>query len=172
VALTWNYAQGASAATGFRVSRAVNGGAFTLTRTINSVIIGANSFTDTNSVPGTLYTYQVVAFNATGSSAPATAAPVRTPLVAPTNLRVTFNGGRRIIIAWSLASAVNASNTRVYRSTDGVNFTPVATLPTVTLSYSNANLTVGQNYWYRVQAVNTTTGAQSAAVTIGPVGAR
>lgn len=160
VNLTWNYAQGPAPATGFLVRRAVNGGAFSTIATLNTVN-AVNTYSDPGRSPGTTYNYQVVAFNANGNG-PAASLTVQTPLVAPTNLRVTLNLLRRIVVSWSVASTVNTSNFRVYRSLDGVNWSLIATTGVATRTYSNTGLTVGQRYYYRVQAVNTASGAVSA----------
>jgi hypothetical protein len=73
-------------------------------------------------------------------------------LEAPTNLAATFFTPAEIDLGWQCNSD-NEAGFQVERSTDGVNFTPIAvTEPNVT-SYRDLGLTPG-DYAYRVRAFN------------------
>jgi hypothetical protein len=81
IALAWS---DATNETGYRIERAVTGGAFA---TVTSVAANQTTFTDTGLTPNTSYTYRVVAFNAAGSGAPSSTATART---LPAVIRINF----------------------------------------------------------------------------------
>src|SRR2546421_12448870 len=56
-----------------------------------------------------------------------------------------------INLAWTDNSSVEAGFV-VERALDGVNFSPLATLPANTTTYHDAGLVEGAGYWYRVKA--------------------
>jgi hypothetical protein len=167
VALSWTYTPNANPASSFQVQRATGNGAFATIATVNTVLIGTNTYNDATAVPGTTYRYQVITVGAGGSAQPSNIASVQTPLVTPTNLRVSFNGRiggvGRLIIAWSDTNTVNATNFTVYGSTDGgATWTLAATTGVTTLTYQALNTVQGTTYLFRVQAINGTSGAISA----------
>lgn len=82
----------------------------------------------------------------------------------PSNLYVQ-TADAKDFISWSMVSG--ATGYSVQRSTDGINFTALAS-PT-TSSYLDTAVTVGTQYWYQVATVNGSgTGAYTAAQTIVP----
>jgi hypothetical protein len=57
----------------------------------------------------------------------------------------------RINLAWT-DNATNEAGFKIERSTDGVTFKQIATLPSNTTSYPNTSLAAGTTYYYRVRA--------------------
>src|SRR5207245_3856590 len=51
-------------------------------------------------------------------------------------------------------SAPNATSINIQRSSDGTNFTPLATAGPATTNYLDSGLTAGTAYYYRVAAAN------------------
>lgn len=70
----------------------------------------------------------------------------------PTNF-IVQQGNGIVLISWNLSAG--ATSYVVNRSTDGVNYSTLAS-PT-TNSYLDSAVTVGTQYWYQVAAVNVTT---------------
>ena len=87
-------------------------------------------------------------------------------LGAPSNVTATAVSTSRIDISWTDNATVE-TNYKLERSTDGVNFTLLASLPAGRTTYSNTNLPAGTTYHYRVRAVS---GPESSAYG-GPVSA-
>lgn len=76
-----------------------------------------------------------------------------TPPVAPTALTASAVSAAQINLAWADNSA-NETGFRVERSTDGINFTQIATPGAGVTSFSNTGLTASTAYTYRVRAYN------------------
>lgn len=82
------------------------------------------------------------------------------PPLAPTNLTATAAAdGLAVNLSW-LDNSNNEINYRLERSTDGTNFTEVATIPAVagsgtTGSYTDIAPAAGTKFYYRVRAFNT-----------------
>jgi titin len=74
-------------------------------------------------------------------------------LDAPTNVTATAVSSSRINLAWT-DNATAEMGYRVERSTDGVTFSPLATLGANATQYSNTGLAPGTIYHYRVLAYN------------------
>ena len=72
---------------------------------------------------------------------------------APTDLIAT-PGNAQVALSWADRST-NETGYELERSTDGVNYTRIATLGMNATSYVDTNLSA-QLYWYRVRAVNAT----------------
>ena len=72
---------------------------------------------------------------------------------APEGLQVSKVQKYSIKIVW-LDTSVNEAGFEVERSTDGMNWTLVATLPIDSTSYVDTGLTRNTTYWYRVRAFN------------------
>ncbi|MGC4118828.1 MAG: multicopper oxidase domain-containing protein [Myxococcales bacterium] len=131
---------------------------------------GARTFT----VPGTYnpslaYRYRVVAQNTAGyggafptltASSASAEVTLGSPPLAPTNLTATLQAGPQVRLTWR-DNATNESGFVIERSTDGVNFTQVATAPArnntgnttftdTTVNQANTSM----SYTYRVAAGN------------------
>src|SRR5581483_11457602 len=73
---------------------------------------------------------------------------------APTGLSASAVSSSQIQLAWTPGDTSNTTGFKVERSTDGVNFTPVATVDAATTSYTDTGLSAGTTYIYRVRAYN------------------
>ena len=76
-----------------------------------------------------------------------------TPPAAPGGLSATPTSSTQIDLAWT-DNATNELEFAVEHSTDGVNFTSVATLPPNATGYSDSGLMPNATYHYRVHASN------------------
>jgi fibronectin type 3 domain-containing protein len=73
---------------------------------------------------------------------------------APTNLAASVGSGQ-VNLSWT-DNATNETLYEVTRSTDGVTWTTLATLPGDSTSYADASVLAGTTYYYRVRAGNAT----------------
>jgi FtsP/CotA-like multicopper oxidase with cupredoxin domain len=166
VSLTWR--DNATNESGFVIQRSTDGVNFAQIGTAPARNNTGNvTFTDTTLPKATAsvtYTYQVAAVNPIGSSAFSNTAsilvPMVTPPAAPTSLVAALVAGPQIKLTWNDASN-NESGFIIQRSTDGVNFTQVATAPglaaTGSVSWTDTSITksaVNVTYSYRVAATN------------------
>jgi len=72
---------------------------------------------------------------------------------APSNLTGTVISGSEIDISWT-NNANNATAVLIDRSTDGVNFSQIASVSATTTTYHDTSLSPGNTYYYEVQATN------------------
>jgi fibronectin type 3 domain-containing protein len=72
---------------------------------------------------------------------------------APTNLTGLVVSGSEIDISWT-NNANNAAAMLVYRSSNGTNFTQIASLSGTATTYQDTSLSPGNTYYYEVQATN------------------
>jgi hypothetical protein len=168
IQLTWtNNATAASPATGIEIYRSPDGVNY---QQIGTVRRDATTFTDTGLTPGTLYYYRVVATNQVGDSPPSNTAAARTRMSAPV-LTIADVCPGAIDLSWS-GTANNHYEVR--RSTDGVTFTLVGTVPASQTTFMDGGLANG-TYFYQITAVSTfpegtDTGVSNVAkATIGPI---
>jgi FtsP/CotA-like multicopper oxidase with cupredoxin domain len=150
--------------TGFQVERSAdNGGTWTVAGTANAMngTGGTVTFNDSTAPLLTSFTYQYrVAANwsfnnVTYSSAKSNVAPATTlPLPAPTALTATLSA-TAINLAWT-DNASSETSFVIERSTDGTTWAPLVSRParqgTGGVSYSDATVTAGNTYYYRVHA--------------------
>ncbi len=147
---------------GFRVYRSTDGTNYTLVTTLAA---GTTAYTNSGLSGGTKYWYTVSAYNNGGevkaaaiSATTAVAAPA-----APTGVTLTSTSSSSLGIKWTDAST-NETGFRVYRSTDGTNYTLVSTLAAGTTTYTDAGLSGSTKYWYTVSAYNTGGEVKAAAI--------
>jgi hypothetical protein len=87
--------------------------------------------------------------------------------VAPTGLTAAAASATQINLAWA-PEASTQTGFNVYESTDGTNFSQLATVSSATAaSYSVTGLTAGTQYWFEVTATNTTGESAPSAVANG-----
>jgi len=167
VRLTWR--DNAVNETGFAIERSTDGINFTriaIAPARNNT--GNTSYTDTSvriATTDMTYTYRVAALNPVGPSAYSNSVaifvPVVVPPAAPTAMTAVLQAGPQVALSW-IDNADNETGFAIQRSTDGINFSPIGTLPassgtgsmvvtvdaTVTPSFTNVT------YTYRVAATN------------------
>ncbi len=147
VTLAWQ-CNNAYTAQGFKVERSTDGVNFTQ---IASVAPTVTSFTDPAVGPGVFY-YRVRSFNAQGLSRPSNVATVEINVpAAPINLQILNLFTQHTQIGWDPNSS-DQSGFQVERSSDGVHFTPIATVDAYTTSYTDVRFTAP--VYYRVEALN------------------
>jgi fibronectin type 3 domain-containing protein len=133
--------------TGYRVYRGT-----TLVATLTGA--GTTTYSDTGLTNGTTYTYYVTAVgNCNADSDPKSAAPVCTPLAAPTNLKATTATGQ-VTLNWD--AVTGADHYTVSRAgTAGGPYTALTPAsPITTNSYTDSGLTNGTTYYYVVSVSN------------------
>jgi hypothetical protein len=150
VALAWSPLGGAGSYSVLRSGTA--GGPYT---TVASGL-STTDYVDTTVEAGRTYYYVVVGDLGGGtmsglsneaSAITAPGAPVATASVwAATVIRIT----------WTTSDTVAPSGFDIEQSTDGVNFSVIATLSGTQRSYTNSGLTLGTAYSYRIRAQNVT----------------
>jgi predicted outer membrane repeat protein len=107
------------------------------TSQINFQFVGAWNY------PGQVFdTYTITASTTTG-------------LTAPSNLTATAAGTGQVNLGWADQSS-SETGFKIERSTDGNIFTQIATVAANVMTYSDAGLTPGTHYWYRVRATSST----------------
>jgi hypothetical protein len=141
--------------TGIKILRSTDGGTtFTQIDTVNRNL---TTYTDVGPFQfGQLVFYRVVATNQRGDSPPSNTINIVAPLPSPV-LTVTGAGASSINLSWS-----SVANDRfvIERSSDGVTFAPVATLPASQTAYADTGLAAGF-YDYRIHAFNVSPDANS-----------
>jgi len=152
IGLTWSDI--GTNVTSFRVERQVAGSQSWAQ--LATTAAGMTDYSDLTLQPATQYSYRVAAINTAGSSGFSNVVDATTLIslpAAPTNLALTAYSAIRIDLTW-VDNSDNETGFAVDRSTDGVNFVPVVTLPANTTLYSDIGLTPGTQYDYRIRAVN------------------
>jgi len=76
-----------------------------------------------------------------------------TPPLAPTNLEASVTQTSNIQLTWN-DNAANEQSVKVFRSTNDVDFTEIASLPVNATSYIDQSFVAGATYYYKVQALN------------------
>ena len=139
---------------GFRIERArVDGpdpGPYSV---VGVALANQTAFTDTTANPAYLYSYRVVAYNVAGDSVSDAVLVAFTAPSAPTNLSLKPGKKSTVSITWTDTST-NEQGFIVQRSTDGVTWTTVATVPTNTTQFGDRPPARGATYWYQVTAFN------------------
>jgi hypothetical protein len=141
---------------GFVLDRALDAG---FTSGLSSFNLGVNAgtglvtFVDTGLTPNTQYFYRARAVSgptASANTGPASATTFPVPSI-PTSLLVSALSSTQVGLSWSLGAFNTA--TRIERSTDGVNFTPLVTLNAPTASHTDTPVLGGTQYSYRLVAI-------------------
>lgn len=154
VALEW--ADNSNNETGFEIVRSatVNGAYLS----VGAVAVNVTSFTDSGLAAQTTYFYKIRAIGAGGESdftEAASATTLSAPLTpaAPSQLQATASANNSVSLSWN-DNASNETNYRVYRSTDNVNFTLIATLQANVNAYIDASASPSILYYYYVAGSN------------------
>jgi len=162
IKLQWR--DNAGTATGYNVLRSTDGVHYTELARLTSG--GASSFTDATAASGHVYDYEVQAFSGSATSAASNVAAAKTPLVTPTGLTTSLSG-LSIKLTWTDNDS-SVTGYDVLRSTDGVHFSPIATITSSsTRSYTDSTTTWGTKYYYQIESFNAvTSSAASAAASV------
>ena len=136
---------------------------------LTTVPASSTEYTDPGPfVPGQQYLYELVATNQIGSSAPTAAVPVQVFIASPA-MTLTNVDASSISLSWT---GVANDHYDIERSTDGVNFTVVGTVPASQTTFTDTGLSAGA-YAYRIRAFNSNPDASSVSnvegATVGPV---
>jgi len=115
-------------------------------------------------------TYSLTAKATDNAGATTTSSPVSltvsaaAPPAAPGNLTATSLSRNRIRLDWTDNSS-NETGFKIERSTNGVDFTQIATVTANIVTYTNSNLTMNTLYYYRVRSYNTSGDSPSSNTT-------
>lgn len=141
LSLVWSSVVGA---TGYAVDRSINGIDFTQIGTTAST-----SYNDLSLAGSMRYFYRVSATDAVGRSIPsATSSAINRPS-AVTNFSITSPSATQLVMNWR--ETTGETGYRIERSDDGgATFSTLATVGANVPSYTNAGLTAGTPYSYRV----------------------
>src|SRR5262249_58382559 len=107
-------------------------------------------------ITGQHYFYRVIATNQVGDSGPSNTADVVAPIPSAV-LTVTSVTSSSLGLSWN---SVANDHYDIERSTDGVNFTRVATVPAAQLTYTDTGLLAGV-YAYPVHAFHVSPPSES-----------
>jgi fibronectin type 3 domain-containing protein len=154
--VSWSLSEGA---TQYQLQRSLS-----LTGPFAAIVTTVSSYyLDTNVVAGTTYYYRVLAEASGHTSAPspiAAAVAPDSPPAAPSNLKASAVSKTQINLTWR-DNSTNETNFVVERSSDGIAFTPIATLASNITSYGDGAVAPRRRYYYRVKAQNAAGGSYS-----------
>jgi Calcineurin-like phosphoesterase/Fibronectin type III domain len=153
--LTWT--DNATNESGFQIQRCAGAGC-TNFQEIAETAANINAYSNTGLAANTTYRYRVRAFNDSGDSSFTNVAEAKTASnsalpAAPSALTATAVSSTQINLTWT-DNSNNEDGFKLYRSTDGVNFSTTATLGPNVTSYSNTGRSASTTYYYRVKAIN------------------
>jgi hypothetical protein len=146
--------------TGFLIQRSTDGITFSDLASVGPNVVGnVVSYIDPAVTAGSTYTYQVAAFNADGPSAFSNTAsatiPALQPPTAPDQLVAVYEPGPPPMINLQWAdNSLDETGFVIERSTDGVNFSALATAVANVEAYDDLAVFGGFTYTYRVAAFN------------------
>jgi titin len=137
--------------TGYHIYRSTDGTNYTL---VGTLAAGATTWSDTSVAPGTTYSYDIGAFNSTGETT--SAATSVTTLVAAPNApaSITFTNITTTAITLNWSASTGETGYHIYSTTNGVNYTLVATASSSDTTWTATGLNVGTTYGFEVGAFN------------------
>jgi phosphodiesterase/alkaline phosphatase D-like protein len=159
--LTW--VNNATNQTSITIQRSLDGTNFT---SIATVAGGATSFQDTTVAAKTQYYYRVQAVNASGSSASNVVTTKTATAPAASGITATAVSASEVDVSW-IDNSINETGFKIFRSTDGITFTPVGIVGANITSFVDHTVSANTLYYYHVRAYNgvaSTTGANTASV--------
>jgi hypothetical protein len=158
IQLSWNDNCGFES--GYRLERS-DGGSFTQ---IAELEANVTEYTDTGLNYGTDYTYRVKAFTDLNESGYATSNTTTMSIPPPSNLVATPLNDSEIQLTWSDNCSFETGSA-IERSSDG-SFTQIAEVDADVTEYTDAGLTLGTGYTYRVKAFVDANESNYAEVTV------
>jgi hypothetical protein len=141
-----NWTAPISTTTSELVQRSTDDVNFSTIATVSPLI---NTYTDSG-LPSLGYYYRVIASNSTNNSAPSNVASTLPAI--PTQLAAVAISTSQINLTWTDNAAGIENGFIIQRSTDGVNYTQLATVTKGVTAYSDTSLAAGTTYYYRVSA--------------------
>ncbi|HET8723940.1 MAG TPA: hypothetical protein VFM53_07000 [Anaeromyxobacteraceae bacterium] len=161
---------------GFKIQRATVGkngkpGAYAVlpaTATQPWPLANQTTYTDSTAVVGTNYSYQVVAYNAAGSTTSAAVPGIATGTLPadPSGMAAVLIAGPQVRLTW-VDNSNNETSFAIERQVNGTPFSALASVGAGVTTYTSAAVTAGNTYTYRVKAVNAS--GSSNYSTSGPV---
>ena len=155
IKLTWR--DNSSIETHFTVQKSGTSSTGPWTTVTSSLGANVEAYTVNSLGAGKKYWFRVRAYNSNDTSPWSNvdnATTKDTKAAAPTGLTATASNDDVINLAWT-DNANNEDGFKVYRSSDGTNYTQVATKGINAQSYSNTGLAGNRKYWFKVYAYNT-----------------
>ncbi len=152
VSLSWSASAGA---TSYNVKRGtVSGGPYDVIGSATTT-----TYTDNTAANGTTYFYVVSAVNSAGESGNSTevsAIPQAppSPPAAPSGLSAMAVSKSQINLSWTNPVGNNEDGFKIERSTNGSNFSQIATVGKNVTAYQSTGLSRNTTYYYRVRAYN------------------
>ncbi len=149
--VTLTFTKNGLSSTDYAVDVSTDGGVTWTTQTAGiSSGSGSTNYTDTSAPELATLQYRVRAVYGTNSSAPTSVATVTTTILkAPTGFTVTA-GGSSAVLKWTDNTTTN-STVSIERSTDGTNWTVIASVNHGVQTYTNSPVTEGGRYYYRIR---------------------
>ncbi len=161
--LAWT--DGSANEAGFELQRSLDGINWS---SIAFLPLGQTAYADRPLSAGTTAWYQVRAYNSGGFSAftplaTATTAAIAAPPAAPSGFVATVRSGYRVDLLW-IDNANDEDGFRLERSTDGLNFSPLANLDSDLSAFLDGTAFVGTVFTYRLTAFNSAGDSPSVLV--------
>ncbi|WP_442483038.1 Ig-like domain-containing protein [Aeoliella sp. SH292] len=151
-----------SGETGFTIERSNGKGGFEVAGTVAANVL---TFNDSGLLPGRKYFYRIRSNDATGVSAGSSGLDSMDTRPGPvTDLRLISSGADRMTVQWYGYGLMRETGFRVERSTDGVNFSTVATRSANDTGFIDTGLTTDTLYYYRVVTTDAAGDAATSAV--------
>ncbi|HAN77487.1 MAG TPA: hypothetical protein DCQ31_06775 [Bacteroidales bacterium] len=150
ISLTWS---DQTSETGYLVFRSTDNVNFTQ---IANLAANTTNYTDNSVIASTVYYYNIKAYNTYGTSGASVTVSGQlssaTAPMAPANFALNL-GQNTMALSWSDVSS--ETGYKIYRSTDNVNFSEIASLNANITTYTDASAVAGTVYYYYATAFNT-----------------
>jgi hypothetical protein len=128
-------------------------------------LAGSVKFTTSIETNGWVFVGQEYNFSVFGLFPSHSTAPA-----APTDLTGMGVSSTSVQLNWTSPSPNTATGIKIFRSTDGTNFTQVNTVAAAATTYTDTGLTQGQSYFYKIAATNQAgDSAQTPAIQVSPL---